>query len=604
MKTAITVVGAITAETPANITVYSELEVRRTPGVNLDDRLRMIPGFSNFRRSSSVVANPTTQGLSLRGIGSSGASRTLVLWDGIPLNDPFGGWVYWTRVDPEEVDRVEVSRGASTSLFGDRAMSGAVALFSRQPARRVEGGYEGGNRGTHSVNGGGGFLAGSFGASAHVRAFTTDGYYIVPEGRRGGIDRRAKSRFVAADTRLDYLGSRDRFFAKLDLITEERGNGTMVTANSTTMGNLGAHYSRQLGRDSISALAYHTRAEYRAAFSTITADRNTERLSFRQQVPSEATGAAGFYRAQRTGFSFTGGADMQRVEGTSTDTLVPTGRRVGGGSLFQRGVYAQSDFRVKQAQFFLGARQQATGQNTSFFSPSAGFAAGRGPLRFRGSAYRSFRAPTLNELYREFRAGNAVTQANPRLRQESLNGAEFGVDVQAEQTRAGLTFYRNELSDLITNVTLSATPALITRQRRNAGAAVSRGIEAEVRRRWRNWTGELSYLFADARVSTRERIAQIPKHGGSAQLGYFREGTLVNVGIRAVGLQFEDDRNTFVLPGFALIQVAVSQRIKGPMSAILNVENLGNRLFYTGFTPAPQIGFPRLWRAGLRWQSR
>ena len=48
------------------------------------------------------------------------------------MNDPFGGWVYWTRVSPEEMDRVEFSRGASTSLFGDRAMSGAISLFSRE----------------------------------------------------------------------------------------------------------------------------------------------------------------------------------------------------------------------------------------------------------------------------------------------------------------------------------------------------------------------------------------------------------------------------------------------------------------------------------------
>lgn len=90
----------------------------------------MVPGFSLFRRSSSLVANPTTQGVSLRGLGSSGASRSLVLWDGIPLNSPFGGWIYWTRVSPEQLDRVEVSRGASTSVFGDKAMGGSIGLFT------------------------------------------------------------------------------------------------------------------------------------------------------------------------------------------------------------------------------------------------------------------------------------------------------------------------------------------------------------------------------------------------------------------------------------------------------------------------------------------
>src|SRR5687767_12835844 len=106
LKTSITVNENITAETPASVTVLDRLAVQQTAGVNLDDRLRVIPGFSNFRRSSSLVAHPTTQGVSLRGIGSTGASRTLVLWDAIPLNDPFGGWVYWTRVSPEDLERV------------------------------------------------------------------------------------------------------------------------------------------------------------------------------------------------------------------------------------------------------------------------------------------------------------------------------------------------------------------------------------------------------------------------------------------------------------------------------------------------------------------
>jgi outer membrane receptor for ferrienterochelin and colicin len=102
----ITVTEKISTEAPALIQVLGRPEVEQTPGVDLDDRLRMVPGFSLFRRSSSLAANPTTQGVSLRGLGSSGASRTLVLWDGIPVNSPFGGWVYWTRLAAEEMERI------------------------------------------------------------------------------------------------------------------------------------------------------------------------------------------------------------------------------------------------------------------------------------------------------------------------------------------------------------------------------------------------------------------------------------------------------------------------------------------------------------------
>lgn len=106
VRSSITVVENVVTQTPANVSEVSAHDLAQTPGVNIDDRLREVPGFSLFRRTSSVVANPTTQGVSLRGIGSSGASRSLVLWDGVPMNDPFGGWVYWTRFPPEDLRRV------------------------------------------------------------------------------------------------------------------------------------------------------------------------------------------------------------------------------------------------------------------------------------------------------------------------------------------------------------------------------------------------------------------------------------------------------------------------------------------------------------------
>src|SRR3954454_3981268 len=158
VHSSITVIGNIETEAPAFVSTMDRERIEEQPGINLDDRLRAIPGFTLFRRSSSIVANPTTQGVSLRGLGTSGASRTLLLWDGVPLNDPFGGWVYWTRVSPEELDRIEVSRGASTSIFGDRAMAGTIALFSRPISRWLWASYEGGTQNTHSLSGGGSYL--------------------------------------------------------------------------------------------------------------------------------------------------------------------------------------------------------------------------------------------------------------------------------------------------------------------------------------------------------------------------------------------------------------------------------------------------------------
>src|SRR4051812_38215684 len=182
VRTTITVSDTIRAETPSSITGLSRPEIRRIPGVNLDDRLRSVPGFTLFRRTSSVVANPTTQGVSLRALGSNGASRTLVLWDSIPINDPFGGWVYWTRIPPEEIEEVDVVRGGSSSIFGDRAMGGVISVFSGERAGLhawLSAG--GGNQGTSEVAGSVSGTRRWFGIGTQVRAFSTDGYFIVPE---------------------------------------------------------------------------------------------------------------------------------------------------------------------------------------------------------------------------------------------------------------------------------------------------------------------------------------------------------------------------------------------------------------------------------------
>lgn len=561
-----------------------------------------------FRRSSSIAANPTTQGISLRGLGSSGASRTLLLWDGIPVNSPFGGWIYWTRIDPEDVERIEISRGASTSVFGDKAMGGAIQVFTRPPEPwHLTLAAEGGGEETAALTDALSHVWKRVGLTARVRAFTTDGYYIVPSSIRGPIDTHAGVEFVAGSTRLDFFGTTDKFFVRLDTLAEQRMNGTSLTRNSTGLGTLAASWSRELAHDGFSVIAFHTRENFHASFSAVGAGRRTETLSFLQHAPSEAVGFDGLWRHDASTWTTLVGGDFQRVEGISTDFLIPPGTRIGEGVRIERGFFGQTNFKagpkLGNARFFLGVRQDFAGAGNSFFSPSAGVTAGKGILRVRASAYRSFRAPTLNELFRTFRAGNAVTNANPALRLETLFGAEAGFDLVGETRRLSITGFRNSLDDVITNVTLSVTPALTTRQRQNAASAVTHGIEARFEQRWRNWRAEASYLLADSRYSNHLRVPQVARTQASAQLMWERGRTFFSGGLRAYSLQFEDDINTLILPGYSTVQFVARERLTKSLSASGSIENLLDHQYLTGKTPGAQIGGPRLWRIGLRWDG-
>jgi outer membrane cobalamin receptor len=255
-------------------------------------------------------------------------------------------------------------------------------------------------------------------------------------------------------------------------------------------------------------------------------------------------------------------------------------------------------------RFFGGIRHQFTGQHgETLVSPNGGAVVGFKQFRFRASGYRSFRAPTLNELYRQFRVGNVLTLANAALVPEGLTGIEAGFDWIGENTRVSLTLFHNDLENLVDNATLSTTPALILRQRQNFPTALSRGVEASVNRRWRQWTAEAGYLFADARLATGQRIPQVPKQQGTAQVTYSAKSTLISGGIRAYGLQFDDDLNQFLLPGFTVFQLAAQQHLTSKLSVVAAVENLLDRSFLVALTPSPNTGAPRLWRVGLRWSG-
>jgi outer membrane cobalamin receptor len=605
VRTSITVVEKISAETPANVTTLDRSALEESPGTNLDDRLRDVPGFSLFRRSSSVAANPTTQGISLRGIGSSGASRTLVLWDGIPANDPFGGWVYWTQFVPDEIERVEISRGAATSVFGDRAMSGAIGLFTR-PAEKLHvlGEYEFGNEATHDISLGFADVWSRVAISGTARAFTTDGYFIVPATIRGTADTRANVEFVTGDVHIDHYTSLGNLFFKTSILAEERQNGTALTHNSTGTGTMSLRFVREFTNDWLSLAGFRTQEGFHATFDSVTGGRNTDTLSYTQSVPSQAMGGAALWQHHQVKWNLMAGADVYRVEGTSTDHLLPSGQRVGGGTQLQHGVYTQADATLGWVKLFGGVRHSFAGEGSRFLSPSGGLVVGKKRLRGRGSIYRSFRAPTLNELYRTFKAGNTTTQANAALMPETLWGAEAGLDWIGETSTFRVTAYRNSLNNLITNVTLSSSPTAILRQRANAAAALSRGVESEFRERFRNFTGELKYLYVESRYVTGFRVAQIPKHQGTAQLTYQRKGTLASVGLRSYAYQFDDDLNVYRLPGYASAQLVVRQHVARSLSAEATLENAFNRQFYTAFTPTPNIGAPRLWRVGLRWDGR
>ncbi len=601
LKTTITVRETLDSPSSGYITSVSRETLESHPGVNLDDRLREIPGFTLFRRSSSLVAHPTTQGISLRGIGSSAAGRTLVLYDGLPLNDPFGGWVYWSRVNPDAIDAVEVSRGATTSVYGDRGMGGVVSLLTPAPeSRHVWAGAEGGAAGIADVRGGFSDLFGKLGLSSFVRGFRSEGYFIVPEENHGPVDRRADADFVVGDLRFDYFGKQERLMLKANVVTERRQNGTPLRRNSSSLGTVGVHYQRER----LSFSGYHSRGVLRNGFSFVNEARNFERQTLLQRVTSEDSGGSILWNRAFQKMNLILGTDAHRAGGISRDTVVSTGFvRRPGGRLWQEGVFLQADFAAgPRTQIYGGLRHDFTDRGNDFWSPRVGLAFSEGPRRWRASIYRSFRAPTLNEFFRQFRVGNITTLSNPELSPETMLGAEAGLDWRKGDAIFRATLFRQEIDDLIGNATIRLDPSPL-RQRQNLGKATGRGVELEVLKTFGRFRVEAAYLYVDSQLDTNVWMPQVPRHQGSFQLLYAAGKTLFRGGIRSYAAQFEDDLNLFLLPGFATLQVMLQRRLGHGVSALLAVQNLMDRRFLVGFVPTPTTGTPRLMRVGLKWET-
>ncbi|HYE76196.1 MAG TPA: TonB-dependent receptor plug domain-containing protein, partial [Blastocatellia bacterium] len=281
-------------ELPSSVTVLNSRDVLQAGAQTIDDLLRQVPGFSIFRRSSSVVANPTTQGVSLRGAGATGASRTLVLADGIPLNDAFGGWVYWDRVPRAAVEQVEIVRGGTSDLYGSDALSGVISLTTQPANRRLSFEASYGSLQTADTSFFAGHQFNRWGLSVTGEAYRTDGYFILAPEIRGTADERAASQHRVLTLRTErFFGNNreNRIFARGSLFDEDRKNGTQLQRNDTAHESIavGGNFRTPDGSNWQSVI-YANQQRFHQTFTAVAANRNSENLTRVQAVPSRDLG--------------------------------------------------------------------------------------------------------------------------------------------------------------------------------------------------------------------------------------------------------------------------------------------------------------------------
>ena len=643
--------GVRLVENATSVTVLSAPDLQATAAFRVDDILRQVPGFSLFRRTTSRVANPTTQGVSLRGLGASGASRALVLSDGFPLNDPFGGWVYWNRAPRESIGSVEVASGGASHLYGSDALGGVINIV-RTPVDRdavsLEAAY--GNEDSPDLSLAASRKMGPWSVGIASELFRTDGYIGVPGNLRGAVDTPVNSQDATGDVTVQRkFGDRGGIFVRGSVFGESRHNGTPLQTNSTTIreldigGNWDAH---ELG--AFQLRAYASRQNLDQSFSSITSNRNSESLTRTQRVPAQQLGfSAQWQHTLGTRQHLVAGLEESDIHGQTNEQGyfggLPTSTSQGGGREVNWGAYLEDIIRVTPGWLLTASGRVDHWENFDAFAPpNPAKPVGAAPLPDRSetffsprlallhkltsnvsltaSGYRAFRAPTLNELYRGFRAGNVFTEFNPNLRAERLTGAEGGAIVTGWNQRLMLrgNFFWNQITRPVANVTLITTPSLITRQRQNLGSTISQGVEFEASSQLSSSvTVSGGYQYTHATVTNFSvdpalaglnpslvglNVPQIPRHQFEFQARYSRPFILLAVQGRFGGNQFDDDQNTLLLRRYFTLDATASHALRPGVDLFVAVENLLNQRYDVGRTPVLTVGPPILARAGLRLQ--
>ncbi len=626
----------------------------------LDAALKSVAGFSLYRRTSTLGANPTTQGASLRAIGGSGASRALVTLDGVPQNDPFGGWVIWTALPPQTIGGATIVRGAGAGPYGAGALTGVVSLTSRTDLNGAEGeasvGSLGYRQGLAVV---GGEVAGAR-VLADLGAQHSDGWVPVRLGR-GAADRPLSLDDYNGSVRVEEHVGKVAVAERVAAYDENRGAG-LVGSSSRAKG----------AQASISAAAQPTLSDFgwRLQGWISTSDlynatgansnlRNTSTPSnIQYSTPSIGWGVNAALRKLLAGdTSLEVGADVRGVTGESRERATYTGgiftkSRKAGGETLVAGLYAEGStvldgwlltggVRLDRWSEFDGERVEASLQ-TGVVSlnnrppdkvgvlPTARlgvrhdlFAKQDWAVAWRAAAYAGFRPATLNELHRPFRVGNNITESNPDLDPEKLYGVETGLDFHTGGLKGSATIFYNELKDAITNVTTGVGPGTfpiagfvpaggILRQRQNAGAIDATGLEAEAEQTLAaglSLTGSLAWTYSKVDGGTQapqldgKRPALTPRLTTNIGLRWTPTDVLsFQIDGRYESARYDDDLNTLRLRSAVTADLHADWTVRRGLGLFLAVDNLFNAKVQTAQTADGVYSYdaPTIVRVGVR----
>jgi outer membrane receptor protein involved in Fe transport len=627
---------------PASVSVVRRQQIEQTPAQSLDDVLRTIPSV-NLPITASYQVHPTGNFVSMRGLGGI---RALVLLDGVPINDPFFGYVQWNRVPMQNIERVEVVRGGGSPLWGNYAMGGVINIITRVPDKNEIGGEAGyGSYKTHRANGyADEVVSDAFKVRANVNSWGTGGFNQVPAGS-GTIF--VPTSFNALNGQVTTYFKPDdslRGYARFNFHDNDQTLITRLSTNNQQIYDFAGSVTKSLGPSDVTLTAFHEHSHFLTDNTNTPAGVPTgfgEFVQNRHTTLVDSTGASAQWstRVNDVFRQLSIGADFHQIDGQDSAAIfdesgAQTRTDIGRGKQRFTGVFGQADiFPIDRFEILASARYQSflnfdgfdgtsgvgpvpDSSATSFDPRISGRYALSSNLALRAAAYTSFRAPNLDNLYRAFSVPFGIFEPNSQLKPERLKGGEAGFDVNLGQLTGQFTVYTSQIEDLITfrNLAPDELPKGFSFGTRNinAGRAKADGIEATAD--WlftAGWKATFGYAYMDSRIvenefdpaSVGKQQAGIPRWQASAGLSYVDpRGWRVSTRLRWLDKSWGDNDNTLPIDAHFVVDASIAYAFSKSCEAFLNIENLFNRRYVAdngGFNP-PLFGTPFTAFAGLR----
>ncbi len=622
--------------------VLNHQQIQNAPETTIDQIINKIPGIFVPARPSTQL-HPTGQMLNIRGFGTSTNGLTLVLLDGIPINDPYFRTINWAQIPKEQVERIEIIRGGgATSLWGNMAMGGVINIVTKTPENKTEIYTDFGSFNTQNYGISTGYkFNDQFKIGLSYDGSRSDGYQQIPAEYRNPYMSKTSSKTNNVYLSGIYTPNNiSEYFLRFQLSqTDEDGLNYSQAQNRWNTYRISFGGQSEIYKNlKLNALAWYQYSEMdtqnvsNSGYTLATPLNGTPFISQIEHANYNTFGTSIFAQSAWKKFSdIKFGVDYREISIRDPLNIYNAkgfqGNITANASQQFTGIFAQTllqpfaiplDITLGLRQDFWQANDAKTfgnyagsainnplaDQSKSYFNPRIGFKyAFNDQLDIRAASYKNFSAPGLNQMYRSFVGGTGYTIPNTNLQAQTNVGNEIGFDFKHDQFSLSGTYFYNKVKNYIDYATVNSncssannycqtnvSSAQTIKQYINAGNATMQGFEL-----MSNWQ-ILDHLALNAGYSRTKaeltsskssaspaglQLGQIPLWGLSFGAAWQPIDKLnLNIQFRDFPDYWNNTSHTQLNQGALTADISANYQYTPQLNFYLVAQNIGNKSYY------------------------